>query len=268
MAKTLKTIYAGGQVVRALYDRRSRWDSPTQRAHKDKKTSEAVQRMNRIYSFQKLELLLSTNFPSAGSGLVVTLTFDDRHMPKNRSQAADKFGDWREKMNKARAKQNLPKLVAIWCIEVLTSESGRWHVHAVINNTGDDYDMIRKCWTCGTDVEIEKLRVDREKNWETLARYMTKEARDVQDADCKVGQRGWSSTHNCLRPEIETIVVDDNYLLEAPQDAVVLLDERKQTTFAGFHVMKWRWNHTAPAPRARRIRRPRRLDPPRTRMRL
>ena len=74
MALLLKRIDAGGIQVAALYNRRSRFDTPAQRAAKEKVSSEAQRRMNQIYSWQKLELLLAKNFPTAGSGLVAVLT--------------------------------------------------------------------------------------------------------------------------------------------------------------------------------------------------
>ena len=59
MALLLKRIDAGGIQIAALYNRRSRYDTPAQRAAKEKVSSEAQRRMNQIYSWQKLELLLS-----------------------------------------------------------------------------------------------------------------------------------------------------------------------------------------------------------------
>ena len=56
MAKTLKIIDAGGLQVVALYSRRTGREAPKVRAAKQKASSEAQKRMNRIYSYQKLEL--------------------------------------------------------------------------------------------------------------------------------------------------------------------------------------------------------------------
>ena len=87
MALTLKIIYAGPLRVQALYARCAPADTPKQRQAKHKASSEAQRRMNQIYSYQNLELMLAANFPAAGSGLVVTLTFDDDHMPADRREA-------------------------------------------------------------------------------------------------------------------------------------------------------------------------------------
>lgn len=256
MALTLKTIYAGPLRVQALYSRCAPADTPKQRQAKHQASSEAQRRMNQIYSFQKLELMLAVNFPTPGSGLVVTLTFDDDHMPKDRVEALRRFKYFRKKLDAARKAAGLPELVAFWAPEVLTSESGRWHFHIILNSTGRDADMIRSCWIYGSDIEIEKLRVDADKNHETLARYMTKELREVQDYDARPGLHGWSCTRNARRPETDTQTVGDDFRLEPPEGATVLIDERKATEWVSFHVLKFRMNSVGfeCAPRARRRR--------------
>lgn len=255
MAKTLKRIDAGGLHVEALYDRRSGWESPAQRAEKQKASSAAQRRMNQIYSYQKLELMLAANFPTAGSGLVVTLTHDDAHMPKNRKEAQLRFRYFLQKLRKARKAAGLPEPVVFWAPEILTSASGRWHQHIVLDNTGRDLEIIRRCWIYGSEIEAEKLRVDDEKNHETLARYMTKELRECQEYESKPGLHGWSCTRNARRPEIETSTVPDDYRLEPPAGSTVLLDERKQTEWASYRVIKYRFSGSEPVPRARRRRR-------------
>ena len=257
MALTLKTIYAGPLRVQALYARCAASDTPKQRQAKHKASSEAQRRMNQIYSYQNLELMLAANFPAAGSGLVVTLTFDDAHMPKDRREALRRFKYFRQKLDKARKATGLPELVAFWSPEVLTSAAGRWHFHIVINNTGRDAELIRSCWIYGSDVEIEKLRVDAEKNHETLARYMTKELRECQDYDAKPGLHGWSCTRNAKRPERETLTVRDDFRLKPPAGCAILLDEKKVTEFASYHVLKVRLagEDFGRAPHAKRRRR-------------
>lgn len=242
MAQTLKRISAGALQVEALYTKRDRRDTPQQRAAKEKASSEAQTRMNRIYSFQKLELLLATNFPTAGSALVVTLTYDDKHLPTTRAQALRQLRVFRQRMKMQRLVAGLPELVAFWCCEVLTAKDGRWHFHVVLNNTGRDADMIRSCWTYGSDIEIEKLRIDKDHSWESLARYLSKEPRECQDEIAKPGQHAWSCTRNVKRPEVDTVTVDDDYKLEAPEGCTVLIDEKKQTEYASYHVLKYRYN--------------------------
>ena len=255
MALLLKRIDAGGIQVAALYNRRSRYDTPAQRAAKEKASSEAQRRMNQIYSWQKLELMLAKNFPTAGSGLVAVLTFDDEHQPRSRAEAQRRFRYFLKKLREARKKAGLPEPVVFFAFEVLTSASGRWHLHIVMDNTGRDLEMLRNCWIYGSNIEAEKLRVDGEKNHETLARYMTKELRELQDYGSAVGLRGWSYTRNAKKPEVDTVTVEDDYQLTAPEGSEVLLDEKKRTEFASYHILKYRFTAAqawTAVPRARR----------------
>jgi len=256
VAKTLKMIDAGALRVAALYTRRSGRDTPAQRAAKQNASSAALRRMNQIYSYQKLELMLAVNFPYPGSALVVTLTHDDAHMPKDRKEAKLRFKYFLQKLRKARAAAGLPDPVVFWSPEVLTSDSGRWHHHIVLDSTGHDLEIIRRCWIYGSEIEAEKLRVDDEKNHESLARYMTKELRECQEYAAKPGLHGWSCTRNARRPETDTVTVPDDYELEPPEGCTVLLDERRSTEWASYRVIKYRFGPTGTdkPPRARRRR--------------
>lgn len=272
MAKTLKRIDAGGIQIAALYNRCTGRETPRERQAKHQSSSEAQRRMNQIYSYQQLELRLAVNFPTPGSGLWVTLTFDDDHMPGSRKEAQQRFKYFLKKLRQARRKAGLPDPVVFWALEVLTSTSGRWHVHLVMDNTGRDFDLIRSCWSYGSDIEICKLGVsepgrklpdwmDRDAEepgnyYRSVARYMTKELRECQEYDNKPGLHGWSCTRNAKKPEVETFVVPDDYELQAPEGSTVMLDERKTTEWASYRVLKYRFGGSgfAPAPRAKRRR--------------
>ena len=256
MAKPLKRMDAGAVQVEALYDKRTARDTPVQRAAKQNASSEAQRRLNQTGSWQKLELRLALNFPTPGSALVVTLTHDDLHMPKNRKEAQLRFKYFLQKLRRARRDAGLPEPVVFWAPEILTSASGRWHQHIVLDSTGRDMEIIRACWIYGSDIEAEKLRVDAEKNHETLARYMTKELRECQEYEAKPGLHGWSCTRNARKPEVETVTVPDDYQLDPPEGCVVLLDEQRRTEFASWRVVKYRFGSPiSRPPRARRKRR-------------
>lgn len=236
---------------------RSRGDSPKVRAAKAKATSLAQRRMNEINSTMELELRLAANFPTAGSGLVIVLTYDDEHLPKSRKEAQRRFAYFLKKLREARRAAGLPVPRVIYAPEVLTSASGRWHHHIVVDSTGDDLPMIRRCWIYGSDIECEKLRVDDEKNHETLARYMNKELREAQEYECRAGLHGWGCTRNCLKPEVDVVLVEDGERLEPPRGATVLMREERRTEFAGYEILKYRLGAGAfrHPPRARRRRR-------------
>lgn len=236
---TRKTITAGCLVVQAVYPRRDRRDSDKVRAAKTKASSDAQRRMNQIYSYQKLELLLAANFPRAGSGMVVTLSYDDAHLPRTRAACQRRLRYFLKLLREARAEEGLPPPRAVYCTEVLTSASGRWHHHLVIDSTGRDLELIRRCWIYGSDIEARPLRVDSEKNHETQAKYMSKEPRECQDELAKPGLHAWSCTRNCLRPTVEVEAVDGDTGVEPPEGVTVLIDERRQTEYASWRVVKY-----------------------------
>lgn len=272
MAKTLKRIDAGAIQVAALYDRPSRWDPPAQRAEKRKASTAAQRRMNQINSCQQLEMRLAVNFPTPGSGLWVTLTYDDDHMPGNRKEAQRRFLYFLQKLRAGRRAAGLPEPVVFWAPEVLTSRAGRWHQHVVMDSTGRDYELIRACWIYGTEIEIRKLgspepgeapppwydpdAPEPGNYFRAVARYMTKELRECQEYESRPGLHGWSCTRNALKPETETVTVPDNYQLEPPEGCTVLLDECRSTEWASWRVIKYRFGGGgfAPPPRVRRRR--------------
>lgn len=254
---TQKTIIAGSLVVQALYPRRCRGDNEKVRAAKSKATSEAQRRLNLEHSWQKLELLLAANFPVAGSGLVCVLTYDDAHLPRTRAQARRRLAYFLKLLRDERKAAGLPAPRVIHNIEALTAADGRWHHHIVLDNTGRDIEIIRRCWRYGTDIDCQKLRVDKEKNHETLAKYMSKEPRVCQDDCSKPGLHAWSYTRNCLKPTVETEAVQADANIDPPAGVTVLADEQRATEFVSWRVVKFRVDKGsfAHAPRAKRRRR-------------
>lgn len=241
MAKTKKIISAGVLRKEVLYDRvRARDDSRT-RAAKRKAQSEAQQRLNAQASWQKLELMLATNFRPGD--LVVVLDYAEAWLPYNRDEAAYRLKLFRAAMTRTR-KAAGENFVAIWNIETRHGE-GRYHHHLVINSTGADLEALRAAWPYG-GVHIEPLRADGEKNYETLARYMCKEYPE------KLGKRTWSYTRNCKHPEVETFVVSDDTELTVPEGAVLLVDERFVNQYTSYHYIKMIAEQLPKAPKAKR----------------
>ena len=178
--------------------------------------SEAQRFANQKRSWQQLELLLAVNFPTPGSGIVGVATFDDAHRPVSRRETQRRFKYFLKKIRIERQRLDLPPPVVIETPEVLTSESGHWHTHFVIDATGHDFALLRRCWIYGSDLDLRLLRVDSRKNHQSLARYLTKELREVQDYASRPGLHGWSCTRNARRPEVDVMIVDDSFRLEIP----------------------------------------------------
>lgn len=195
MAKFKKIIVAGPLVVECVYPAPNPRDSVGVRAGKKEMSSEAQRRMNLKYAYQKLELLIAANF--GVRDLYVTLTYDDAHLPRNRAESRKIMQAFWKRLRKAR-KEKDQELRYLYVTEHKHGD-GRWHHHALINATGEDYSLIRQLWGQG-GVEFKQLRIDRDKNFETLARYLCKEQRD------KVGLRLWSGSRNLRKPERECSV--------------------------------------------------------------
>lgn len=229
MAKFKKIIVAGPLVVETVYPAPNPRDSAGVRAGKKALSSEAQQRMNLKYAYQKLELEIAANF---GVGdLYATFTYDDNHLPSSRKEANNRVSLFMRRLRAAR-KAAGQELRYIYVTEHKHGD-GRWHHHILINATGDDFKQIRELWGQG-GIEFIKLRVDRDKNYETLARYLCKEQRD------KVGARLWSGSRNLHKPERECFRVPNDTPLTPPENAMVLTDTGDvRTAYGHFRYIKY-----------------------------
>ena len=227
--KTKKIISAGPLVIEAIYPRGGAHDAPRIRAGKKKLSSEAQKRMNAKHSFQKLELLLAANF--VPGDWLVTFTYDPEHLPETRARASAQLKEFRRRLA-AQRKRRGQELRMVWATENVF-ERGRWHHHAVLNNTGEDFAALRALWTWGSDVEISVLRIDRDHSFEAIARYLCKEARE------RPGLRSWSYTRTCRQPEVETFAVPDDTPLQPPRGATIYEDARAQNEFGSWRVVKY-----------------------------
>lgn len=246
MAKMLKTIVAGPLVLQTIYPVISVKDPEGVRAGKRNLSSEAQVRMNLKYSYRKLELEMAANFKKGD--IVATLTYDADHLPRSRREAmrrAQRF--WR----KLRAKRGISVELRYIYVTEHKHGDGRWHHHALINSTGDDYAAILSSWGYGA-VDMHPFRVDRDKNFETLARYFCKEQRDL------VGQRLWSCSRNLKKPEQDSRRVGNDEGLTVPEGATVLMDTGDvRTAYGHYRFIKYLakgWT-TGSAPKSRRKRR-------------
>lgn len=247
MAKFKKIIVAGPLVVECVYPAPNPRDSVGVRQGKKALSSEAQRRMNLKYAWQKLELELAANF--GARDLYVTLTYDDARLPRSREEAARRIKAFFRRLRAARTAAGR-ELRYLYVTEHKHGD-GRWHHHVLINATGEDFGLLRKLWGQG-GVDFVRLRVDRDKNYETLARYLCKEQRD------KVGLRLWSGSRNLRKPEKECFRVPNDTPLTPPDGVTLLADTGDVVTAYGhFRYLKYLANGWAqvPKPRARRRRR-------------
>lgn len=247
MAKFKKIIVAGPLVIETVYPAPNPRDSMGVRQGKKALSSEAQQRMNLKYAYQKLELEIAANF--GVRDLYATFTYDDAHLPGSRKEANARMQAFWKRLRAAR-KAKGQELRYIYVTEHKHGD-GRWHHHVLINATGDDYSLIRELWGQG-GIEFIQIQINRDKNFETLARYLCKEQRD------KVGQRLWSGSRNLRKPERECFRVPNDTPLTPPKDAMVLTDTGDvRTAYGHFRYIKYLgagWTSTD-KPKAKRRRR-------------
>lgn len=219
MSKILKQVRCGRLVCAVLYTTPSRGDPPRARAQKQKASTAARERLNARTSFQKLERTLAVNFDDGD--LYITFTFADAYLPEDREQTIKKVRRFWSKLRAARKARGQP-LRYIYVVEG-HCPGGRPHIHAVVNSTGDDLSDIKKLWSYGDNVEVRRLRFDRDYTYEDLASYLTKEPREWGHP--QVGERTWVPSLGLAKPEPETEQVPDSVTLTAPPEAVAISKE-------------------------------------------
>ena len=247
MAKTYRqiTVTAGALQKRILIPV-VRGGTKEARAAKKKLSDPGLQARNGRHSWEKLEMQLAANYDTHDLWLTLTVADEAALTKKQRTALAKKFIAALRALRRSKKRE----LRCHWVWENDLGR-GRWHLHIVLNSTGDDLDDIRSCWELG-EFELEPLRVDGgEWTYERLARYMCKE----RDPDKKPGLHTWHHTRNIHYPEIEEILVEADETLQAPRGSVVLETVRKSNRFGRMEYLKLFFPHASASPRARRKKR-------------
>ena len=214
MAKRLKTITAGRLVVVGGWSIPSPRSTQAERRGLREISSAAQMAINNRHAWQKLERLLATNF--GRRDLHVVLTYDDDHLPASRRAAVDRCRRFLAQLRAVRRSRG-QELKYVYVTEQLSAEGGRLHHHLVLNGTGRDLEVLEGLWPWG-GLELEGLDVWQ--GYEALARYLTKEAREVGRPE--PGRRCWAASLNLAKPRVESETVRDNLTVAAPPGAIIL----------------------------------------------
>lgn len=224
MAKAIKHIKAG--MLHYDYEVRLSDNRRKPRSPRSKATSLAKAFHNNQTSWQELELMLANNF--GGHDFVVTLTYDDDHLPESKDAAGKEIKKFFRRVRTARRRRGEDLLYA-YNIEGAHGmevdpyfgadgdlEDHRIHHHVVINGTGPDFlEEVRSLWHGGGYVRVEPFDI---RYVEALARYMTKEARTYGRP--KPGERTWRCSRNLKKYHVEYEEVSDSLSLAPPPGAV------------------------------------------------
>lgn len=251
-----KTIVAGPLVYEATYPLPNPRDSRTVRQGKKHLTSDAQQRMNTKLQWRKLELLLAANFKVGDQ--VLTLTFDDAHLPTSRSEVMTKVKAFLKELRSRRKASDMPtKYVYVVehkhssefkaFTEVERAQQGRYHVHMIINSTGCDLEDFKSAWPYGL-LESHGFELTRERTYESLARYMCKELPDY------VGARKFIPSRGLEHPKPEYEIVDSGNVLQPPKGSTVYDNTGVVfTEYGHFQFVKYLWPKLVQkAPKAKR----------------
>lgn len=218
-------VFRRSRVLEATYPYLFPSDSPKARAAKSQATRAAQRALNLDNSAVKLELMLDVNFGPAD--LFCTLTFRDGCLPKARKgviKCARRFFDMLRKARKLRG----DILKYVYCVE---HGEGRWHIHAVINSVGLDYEQIRSLWVkWGDDVDFRAVG---EKTIEGIAHYMVKETDRPNSA------RGWIPSKNLARPTYESYIVKKSAQPQTPEGCKEIAAEAKRNEWSGYAFIKY-----------------------------
>ena len=228
--KRRKTIRAGRLVHDCAYTMCFPSDAPRARWEKRKCTSAARQRMNLKRAAQKLELSLAANFGQRD--LVLSLGYDDAHLPETREAAVACLRKLLRQLRTVR-KRNGQELKYIYVTEGLHGDK-RVHHHLVINGTGSDLETLRSLWPHG-DVDLAPLSL--RDGYYALAEYLTKEPRNGDRT--LNGSRCWTPSRGLAKPEVESTTIPDNLTLSVPPGAVVLDSDSIRNEFGEFVYLKY-----------------------------
>lgn len=200
-------------------------DTPKTRAAKSKATRAVQRALNLTNSAVKLEFMLDMNF--SPTDLFVTLTFRDGCLPKKRKDVIKCARRFLDMLRKARKlKGNVLKY--IYTVE---HGEGRWHIHAVINAVGCDYEQILSLWNrWGDNVDFKCLK---DKGIEGIAHYMTKEMDRPNSA------KAWIPSTNLLRPIVESYIVKEIVQLRTPDGCKEVAAESKRDEWSGYAFIKY-----------------------------
>lgn len=195
--------------------------------------------------------------------IVLTLTFDDAHLPGSRAETMATVKIFLKKLRQRR-KPFCSQTKYIYVVEhnhsredpaftpVENAQQGRYHVHMILNSTGSDYGDIMECWDYGL-IEMHPFDLTRDRTYESLARYYCKENSDY------VGARKFIPSRGLIHPEPDCQIVDSDISLEPPKGATVYDNTGiVRTEYGKYQYVKYLWPkliESAPKPRKKKGRR-------------
>lgn len=208
-----KTVRAGRQVRQIIYPVVRASDPAPVRGAKRRSSTAAQQLLNRKHAFEKAQDLIAENFDVGD--LLLTVTYDDAHYPSSRKAAERHAYNLVVEIRRRFRAMGWKDPVVYWVTEEKHGD-GRLHHHLIVKKPPSKcYAILRSCWRRGSVQDIKKLRVDKEKNYESIARYLCKEAPET-------GKHQWHITRSASRPDVDIRWVDGDAMIRPPKGSLIL----------------------------------------------
>lgn len=192
-------IIAGPRMEVSFYEIWPDGRRVSQRLPKEKRTPEAMAKYNRDKAQKKLLLLVNANFIKGD--LLLTLTFDDEHLPEDWEEVHRMLENYILRLRRWRRKAGLSELKYLYTVEETERRSGRhagkkhWHIHMFLSAM--DRDAAEELWPAGVRVNARRYNPERF-GPEAAAKYIGK-ALGVQ-GDGGRGKR-FAYSRNLQQPE-------------------------------------------------------------------
>lgn len=230
MAKERRKVIQAGRLWMAVqYTAIQSANQFTRRDARAQISTPARESLNAKLSWQKLMLSLAANFCS--NDLVVSLSYRDDNLPARREDADRALSNFIRSLRKIRT-ENGETLKYVRVTEGYHS-GGRLHHHLIVNSTGNDFDVIRKLWRHGDNIDFEKFGIDGAERW---GKYLTKEPREKGRR--YVGDRTWRSSVGMQKPLVFTEFVKSGAPLDPPQGSFVVDRTQCENCYGRFcHVI-------------------------------
>lgn len=231
-SQKLKVKTAGPLTASVVYPRIYARDGITTRNAKSKMTSAAQKFINAKNQRSKLEFLLAANLKKGD--FFVVLTYDDMHLPPNRKAANNNMVAFIRKLRETQAPTAYFYNIEGSHYDDKPEENHRLHHHLYITDDGYSIKKLEKLWGRG-HVYGHRLKFDAERTFGALASYMIKEAQEHP------GKRAWHASKKLKKPEVKTVTVPADFILEVPKDDTILVLENsgiRETCYGRYQELK------------------------------
>lgn len=232
MAKERRKVIQAGRLWMAVQYSNIRTDDPgARREARQQISTPARESLNAKMSWQKLMLILATNFKS--DDLVVTLTYRDKDLPRRREDADRCLSNFIRHLRASRRSGTPPRELPYVRVTEGYHSGGRLHHHLIIDNTGADFETVRNLWSkYGDNVDFERFGADGAERW---AKYLTKEPREKGRRH--IGDRSWRTSKGMAKPITSYEFVSPADGLLPPPGAMITDRAECENSFGRFHYI-------------------------------